>query len=617
VNPIALAQSLEGLTLIALICGLLSVEELGLPLPFAPGDLLLALAGIAIAAGRVDPLTMVGAALVSIVVGAMLGRELFSLLGWHRVLRVADRFHARAPLERASQMLQRNGWRAVFTARLIPGLRVHTTQVAGLTGMRRLTFLAGLVPSVVVYVGAFMGLGFAFGRPILAVIHNAERQALVVVAFLAVAAVLVLWLRVRALRLISASGGWAGVLKFRPGTVGIALIPACIGLNFTGHAVAVGLKLPLFLDSIGTVLGAVLAGPWVGASIGLITNLVSSNTVDPIAAPYALVSVAIGFGAGVVGYLDQQRRLTDWLALWAVCFMLAALLSTPLNLLVNDGRSGVPLGDSIYSNLLGAHLPKLFASFAAEAAIDIPDKLLTVVAALLIYRALPMQGTEPGPLELDIGGAFTFVFHSRRWLGRILVGSLCLAFFWLVLPFLLLMGYAVAVARAARAGDHVLPAWEGLGAKVVDGFRISALFLIWNLPGLLLGVPAEIAAGTGGEAGFLNGLFGAVATVGGVWTLLVVVLQSAIWSQYLRDGFAAALNAGAVLRRVRLNAGLAIVVGALVTVLSVLATSSLALILPGLLAIPYALAVGASLFGRYSRLTDGAVAVAEPAPAPA
>lgn len=52
-NPLAWIQGLEGLTLALVICGLLFLEEVGVPLPFAPGDLLLAIAGIAVAAGRV------------------------------------------------------------------------------------------------------------------------------------------------------------------------------------------------------------------------------------------------------------------------------------------------------------------------------------------------------------------------------------------------------------------------------------------------------------------------------------------------------------------------------------------------------------------------------------
>ena len=42
-NPAAWIQGLEGLTLAAVICGFLFVEETGLPVPFAPGDLLLAI----------------------------------------------------------------------------------------------------------------------------------------------------------------------------------------------------------------------------------------------------------------------------------------------------------------------------------------------------------------------------------------------------------------------------------------------------------------------------------------------------------------------------------------------------------------------------------------------
>ena len=121
-------------------------------------DLLPAIAGIAIAAGWVNPALLVACAFVAIVTGAGLGREVFAVLGWDRLMKVAGPLHARVPLGRASAMLQRNGWRAVFTARLIPGLRVHTTDVAGVSQMPRRTFMGGLLPATAVYVAAFVGL---------------------------------------------------------------------------------------------------------------------------------------------------------------------------------------------------------------------------------------------------------------------------------------------------------------------------------------------------------------------------------------------------------------------------------------------------------------------------
>lgn len=60
-----------------------------MPVSFAPGDLLLAIGGIAIVAGKVNPFEFAGMAVVAIVVGALLGREAFALLGWDRLMRVA------------------------------------------------------------------------------------------------------------------------------------------------------------------------------------------------------------------------------------------------------------------------------------------------------------------------------------------------------------------------------------------------------------------------------------------------------------------------------------------------------------------------------------------------
>src|SRR2546427_1648867 len=103
------------------------IEETGVPLPFAPGDLILALGGIAVAGGRVNPVLLVAAVAVSITVGALIGRGAAALLGWERLMRIAEPLRARGPLERAAGMLQRGGWRAVFTARPLPCPRRFTT----------------------------------------------------------------------------------------------------------------------------------------------------------------------------------------------------------------------------------------------------------------------------------------------------------------------------------------------------------------------------------------------------------------------------------------------------------------------------------------------------------
>src|SRR5207302_5711692 len=157
-NPITSIANLSGDLLILIIAGLVFIEESGIPVPFAPGDLLLMIAGIAIASDTVDPVPMVAALLFATIVGAMIGRVVFAALGRPGVLRVADALRFRPALERATHLLRRGGAPAVVAGRLIPGRRIHTTQEAGVSTMPRRILAPILVPSVSVYTGICVAL---------------------------------------------------------------------------------------------------------------------------------------------------------------------------------------------------------------------------------------------------------------------------------------------------------------------------------------------------------------------------------------------------------------------------------------------------------------------------
>ena len=54
----------------------------------------------------------------------------------------------------------------------------------------------------------------------------------------------------------------------------IVLMPVAIAINIVlGYIVQTVLKLPIYLDSIGTIFVGVLAGPLAGAATGILTNL--------------------------------------------------------------------------------------------------------------------------------------------------------------------------------------------------------------------------------------------------------------------------------------------------------------------------------------------------------
>ena len=194
-NPLGSLHNLSGDLLVAAICGLIFIEEIGVPVPFAPGDLLLLIAGIAIASDNVDPLPMLAGVAAATILGALLGRETFSLVGRPALLKAAGALGFRQAVERATETLRRGGAPAVFVGRLTPGLRITTTQVAGVSKIPRLTFLAGLVPSVAVYMAVFIGLGVVAGDQVLGVLHQAQRRLFVVVVSLLLAVAVVLSIR--------------------------------------------------------------------------------------------------------------------------------------------------------------------------------------------------------------------------------------------------------------------------------------------------------------------------------------------------------------------------------------------------------------------------------------
>ena len=86
----------------------------------------------------------------------------------------------------------------------------------------------------------------------------------------------------------------------------LALMPVAIALNIAVGSLISLLKLPIYLDSIGTVLVGVLGGPWAGALTGLLSNLIWAllpvpGGAGPVIAFFAPVAVVIGLMAGFWG----------------------------------------------------------------------------------------------------------------------------------------------------------------------------------------------------------------------------------------------------------------------------------------------------------------------------
>ena len=180
----------------------------------------------------------------------------------------------------------------------------------------------------------------------------------------------------------------SNIFKTKLNAACIVLIPACIGINYLGKLFASVLKLPLWLDSIGTCIGAVLGGPIIGGICGAANNLIYGFTTgDSITLVYALTSLGIGIAVGIMARLGAVLTA-------CVAGFVAVLISTPLNILFWGGTTGNLWGDAVFAWSQASGLPVALGSFLDEVIVDVPDKLITLLIVFAIIKGLPKKLTS-------------------------------------------------------------------------------------------------------------------------------------------------------------------------------------------------------------------------------
>lgn len=171
----------------------------------------------------------------------------------------------------------------------------------------------------------------------------------------------------------------------------LVLIPVAIAINIVlGQLVQSVLKLPIYLDSVGTVLVGILLGPLAGAITGLVSNLIWGATLAPTALPFAAVAAVIGLIAGYAGQYGALRRWWTMGLSGLLTGIVAASLSAPIAAYVfgNVTGGGTDVLAATFQNM-GAGL--LGAAFLQGSVSDPLDKLITFLIVWAIALALPRR----------------------------------------------------------------------------------------------------------------------------------------------------------------------------------------------------------------------------------
>lgn len=170
----------------------------------------------------------------------------------------------------------------------------------------------------------------------------------------------------------------------------LAFMVICIAINMVaGQAVSM-LKLPIFLDSIGTVLCAILAGPWMAVATGLLTNLLWGLLTGPIAAAFAPVAMMIGLSAGLLARAGWFNNLPKVVMSSVVITLALTLVAIPIRSYLFGGATGSGADFMVaYLHAMGSDLQESVAVTVLDT--NLLDKLLTVLIAWGLVRRLPQR----------------------------------------------------------------------------------------------------------------------------------------------------------------------------------------------------------------------------------
>ncbi len=303
-------------------------------------------------------------------------------------------------------------------------------------------------------------------------------------------------------------------------TATLTLMAVSIAINIAVGSLIYFLRLPIYLDSIGTVLVGALAGPWAGALTGILANLVWSilpvpGGAGPTAAFFAPVAGVIGLmagfwaGRGVFRLRADDTRVGQFLALAlgvaaaAVAFL---VLQATVGLPALDVEDAGQLADnqlrfvaiSFALVAFGAIVAWLsnrtvFRFTAEDLRIRTYLTVATAVAAFVLVFALVRLVVGPTGYFSAIDGSDTEFLGGANLTGLALADPL-----GLVLAGLLGVVLAALVWAWARRGENarLFPVWVG---GITTGLVAAA-------------ISAPIAAGvfggvTGGGTDALVALF--------------------------------------------------------------------------------------------------------------
>lgn len=183
-------------------------------------------------------------------------------------------------------------------------------------------------------------------------------------------------------------------------------IVAGILLNYLGSKAAAASGMPIYLDNIGTIFAAVLGGYLPGIITAVINNIIN-YAIDSVSIYYASISALIAVAAAYIYRGERRINILRAVKLTLVAAFIGGILGGIITWFLSGPSTDGTAGDLLNWCKASLGLGPFYAHELSTFILDLADKAITVVIALIIIRLVPdryrsklwLSGWRQAPLE--------------------------------------------------------------------------------------------------------------------------------------------------------------------------------------------------------------------------
>jgi len=171
---------------------------------------------------------------------------------------------------------------------------------------------------------------------------------------------------------------------------GLPFLAFAVVLNLALGQITSALKIPFYMDMVGTVLVAVLCGPWSAMIAGVLSNILAAFVGNPTMMFFIPVVLAIALFTAFLARRGWFRRISLVVVGGILQGVVAAVLSAPIAAYLFGGVmfSGTDFLVLYFRSVGNSLLESVFFQGLAS---DPVDKTVTYVIVFLVIRSLPVR----------------------------------------------------------------------------------------------------------------------------------------------------------------------------------------------------------------------------------